>query len=1114
MSFFWSKEFRFRRADETYAYVEENGHIIRDKSGKPIRMVGVLRDITQVKLQSIQKELLSDISKFFKENKDLKSILYDVLKYISNIDAFSNAEIWIKSNDTNELHLVSKFAKDDFAKQFYENTPDVTKVRLGEGISGKTFEKNVPQIWDEIHKANAFVRKNAAKRAGLTSALGLPIYHNNEPIGVLVLMSKLSAFQIENNIEKFAKLQNYLGAEIKRKQKEEEMFLLFESAPEIMAIASPNGYFTKVNPAFCKMLGRTEEEITYTPFETFIHPNDIVDTQLEYKETITGERHSSNFINRYRTKSGNYRWISWSSSDVFDEEGHVFAFGRDVTELIELQHLLENASKLAKVGGWEIDMLQNKHYWSPMTREIHEVPVDFEPDLENAISFYNQQDREIILQKVKNANENGKSYEYEAEILTYKGNKKWVRSIGNPEFLNGKCIRLFGSFQDITETKITELELAQKNEYLLSNTAIILELMNSVDIIKTLENVFGIIGKILNVDRVYFFEIDENETNGVRTFSQRIEWTNDGVPPEINNPQLQNMVFEEYQDYFRQLEKRKIITEVTSNLPENQFKKLIQSQNIKSFMFFPIFVLDRFYGFIGFDDCKTERIWSETEISFLSSVTLHLSTKIQSRILDLQKTKLLDEKNKILESIGDAFFAVDKNWKVTYWNKEAERVLRKKREDIVGKNLWEEYSDDKSLRFYSEYHKAMKSQEIVSFDEFHPNTGLWFEVTAYPVEDGLSVYFKDVSIKKMAEKQIQETNERFEMVTEATNDAIWDFNMENNQLFWGKGFTTLFYYDLTSFEPTFEFLLECIHPEDRSNILAKIQTFLMNDTKSNWFEEYRFLRADGTYAYVIDRAIFLRNKQGRAVRAIGAMTDITYRKEHEDSLNKLNKELEQFAYIASQDLQEPLRMITSFLSQLEKKYHNQLDEKAKMYINYAVDGAKRMRQIILDILEFSRIGKNDDSKEEVDLNVVVDEIILFHSAMIEEKKAQIKVTKLPVIYGHKTHFKQIFQNLIGNALKYSKIDEYPIIQINVEESQDSWEFSVQDNGIGIDSDYYSKIFEIFQRLHVKENYTGTGIGLSIVKKILDNMGGKIWVISQEGKGSTFFFRIPKNETNE
>src|SRR5690606_20584616 len=171
-----------------------------------------------------------------------------------------------------------------------------------------------------------------------------------------------------------------------------------------------------------------------------------------------------------------------------------------------------------------------------------------------------------------------------------------------------------------------------------------------------------------------------------------------------------------------------------------------------------------------------------------------------------------------------------------------------------------------------------------------------------------------------------------------------------------------------------------------------------------------------------DRAIFLRNKQGRAVRAIGAMTDITYRKEHEDSLNKLNKklkkqteelafsnkELEQFAYIASHDLQEPLRMITSFLSQLEKKYHNQLDEKAKMYINYAVDGAKRMRQIILDILEFSRIGKNDESKEEVDLNVVVDEIILFHSAVIEEKKAQIKVTKLPVIYGHKTHFKQIF----------------------------------------------------------------------------------------------------------
>jgi len=384
---FWVKEFRFKKADESYTYVEENGHIIRDKTGAPIRMVGVLRDISQIKLMAIQKELLSDISKFFKDDKSLKEILSDVLKHLTTIDNFSIAEIWLTNSNKKELNLVSKYAKAKQANGFYNKANLKLKVKINEGLPGKTFQSKKVQVWDEIKKTKAFIRKEAAKNTNLTSAIGLPIYHNNNVIGVLVLMSELSAFKVESNIEKFTELQNYLGAEIKRKQKEEEMFLLFESAPEIMAIASPNGYFTKVNPALCQLLGRSEDEITYMPFETFIHPNDIIDTQIEYEETITAERRATNFINRYQTKSGNYRWISWSSSDVFDEEGNVFAYGRDVTELIELQHLLENASKLAKVGGWEIDTLQDIHYWSPMTRVIHEVSDDFIPNLNDSIAF-------------------------------------------------------------------------------------------------------------------------------------------------------------------------------------------------------------------------------------------------------------------------------------------------------------------------------------------------------------------------------------------------------------------------------------------------------------------------------------------------------------------------------------------------------------------------------------------------------------------------------------------------------------------------------------------------------------------------------------------------------
>jgi PAS domain S-box-containing protein len=947
---FWVKEFRFKKADETFAYVEENGHIIRDKTGMPIRMVGVLRDISQVKLMAIQKELLSDISKFFKDDKSLKDILSAVLKHLTTIDNFSIAEIWLTNSNKKELNLVSKYAKANQAKGFYSKENLKLKVKIDEGLPGKTFQSKKVQVWDEIKKTKTFVRKEAAKNTNLISAIGLPIYHNNKVIGVLILMSEISAKKIESNVEKFTELQNYLGAEIKRKQKEEEMFLLFESAPEIMAIASPNGYFTKVNPALCKLLGRSEDEITYMPFETFIHPNDIINTQAEYEETITGERRAANFINRYQTKLGNYRWISWSSSDIFDEEGNVFAYGRDVTELIELQHLLENASKLAKVGGWEIDVINQKLHWSPMTKLIAEVEEGFQPEMESVLQFYREDYRELVSTSIFEAIKTGKSFDIEAIIITQNKNQKWVRAIGNAEFVNGKCIRLFGSFQDISERKIAELE------------------------------------------------------------NQRI----------------------------------------------------------------------------------------------------------------------FEERNNILESIGDGFYALDANWIITYWNKQAEETLNKKREDVVGKNLWEVYEDAKELKFHSEYHKAMETQIMVYFEEYHPVLGLWFEVSAYPTKEGLSVYFKDVSLKKIAEQKIKETNERFEKVTEATNDAIWDYNFEEKVLFWSKGFSTLFQYDLNNFEPTFDFLLSCIHPDDRNNFIEKIEQFLFDSSKNNWFEEYRFLKADGTYAYVMDRAIFIRNNQGRATRAIGAMTDITYRKEYENSLTSLNKilkkqaddlafsnkELEQFAYVASHDLQEPLRMVTNFLSQLEKKYKDQLDERAEMYIHYAVDGAKRMRQIILDILEFSRIGKIDESMDFIDLEQIVNEVVLFQNEIIKEKNATILIDKLPVIFNHKTPLKQVFQNLISNALKYAKADESPLIEIRAKELENEWQFSVKDNGIGINGEYFDKIFEIFQRLHVREDYSGTGIGLSIVKKILENMGGKIWVESNEGQGSIFSFIIPKNYSNE
>jgi PAS domain S-box-containing protein len=265
------------------------------------------------------------------------------------------------------------------------------------------------------------------------------------------------------------------------------------------------------------------------------------------------------------------------------------------------------------------------------------------------------------------------------------------------------------------------------------------------------------------------------------------------------------------------------------------------------------------------------------------------------------------------------------------------------------------------------------------------------------------------------------------------------------------------------------------------------------------------------------------NEKGWCTHWIAIERDITDRKLAEIQLNDSNKnlqdyasklalsnaELEQFAYIASHDIQEPLRMVTSFLTQLEKKYGDVIDDKGKLYIGFAVDGAKRMRQIILDLLEYSKVGRTEYDKEELDLNNLIDEIKILFRKTIEEKNAILIMDELPKIHAYLAPMRQVFQNLINNALKYSN-KEIPVqIHIAVKELKGYWQFAIIDNGIGIKKEYHEKIFAIFQKLHTKEEYPGTGLGLAIVKKIIEANDGKIWVESEEGKGSSFYFTIKK-----
>jgi PAS domain S-box-containing protein len=373
--------------------------------------------------------------------------------------------------------------------------------------------------------------------------------------------------------------------------------------------------------------------------------------------------------------------------------------------------------------------------------------------------------------------------------------------------------------------------------------------------------------------------------------------------------------------------------------------------------------------------------------------------------------------------------------------------------------------------------------------------------------------------KKVEEqsKEILEANERFQLATKATSDVIWDWDIGTDKIYRSELFFKLLGYEDSDQIDTNDFFRTIIHQEDLKKVTQNLDETLQS-MGLFWEQEFRVIKADGSYAYINDKGYILRDEAGKAIRMIGATQDITKRKKVENelveankSLANANKELKAFAFLASHDMREPLRMISSFMSLLQKKYSSGLDEKANRYITFAIDGAKRLTLLINDLLEYSKVGFEPTAIEKIDSNAMIQEVLAFKSDIIRESNAQIIVENLPQIVGIKTPIQTLFQNLIGNALKYKKNDSTPIIKISGKQKKDFVEFSIEDNGIGIEADYLEHIFGILNRLHPKELYPGTGMGLATCKKIVTQHGGEIWAESNFGTGSKFLFTLKTYE---
>lgn len=359
------------------------------------------------------------------------------------------------------------------------------------------------------------------------------------------------------------------------------------------------------------------------------------------------------------------------------------------------------------------------------------------------------------------------------------------------------------------------------------------------------------------------------------------------------------------------------------------------------------------------------------------------------------------------------------------------------------------------------------------------------------------------------------TQEKLELALESGKIGIWEWNFQKDEFFIDERTEKIFGLSPGTFGKNFAAFEELINEEDRSHTRATVNKARES---GNLLETlYRTNPVTGEIKYICAKGIVVRGEKGEPLRMTGVCIDVTeLKKSTENVISRLNEELlrsnmelQNFAYIASHDLQEPLRMVTSFTQLLAMQYQDKLDETAREYIQYSVSGAKRMYNLLNDLLAYSRIQARAPEVSPINLESVLENVLKNLSLAINEKAAIIKIKKpLPKICAEYGHMIVLFQNLISNSLKFS--NGIPKIHITSKKIDGEYQISIRDEGIGIEKQYFDRIFQIFQRLNPKKDFQGTGIGLALCKRIVENHGGRIWVKSEPGKGAEFFFTLPAN----
>jgi PAS domain S-box-containing protein len=870
-----------------------------------------------------------------------------------------------------------------------------------------------------------------------------------------------------------------------RKRREEELKrlhstlnALVEGSTDAIFVKDLAGRYVVVNRALANLLGRPVEELIGAE-DHALFPAELAERCRADDQRIMAAGMAETCEESVVTSQGAFSHLTTKGPLVIDGEVRgVFGISRDITErkraeteLRRQRDLLDRTGRLAQVGGWEFDVETGQGSWTDETARIH----DLEPgpaSLAQGLDCFRGESRRILDQAVLEAIRTGQPYDLELESVSAKGVRKWVRTIGLPVRENGRVVRMEGAIQDITGRKLAETQARQGK--------------------LVLDSVFQALPDL-------FFLMDADGT--IRDY--RARKTDDlYVPSEA-------FLGKRMQDV------------LPAKLGE-QFLRMVAEVGEQGGLLTHEYDLPMPDGTRHFEARLTRLPDGTQVIAVIRDITREYLDRLALSASEVRYRSLLEMAPfpAVLSRLRDGI--------LLYGNRRAEIQFGLSRDQGVGQPADRFYeAPSERARFVALMQRDGQVDDLEVRMRGVDGRCFWALVSASMVEfenePAIFAAINDITARKRMEVALREQEEFFRLIAENMGDMVAVLDLDGRRLYNSPSYGALFG-DITALKGTDSFAE--IHPDDRARVRQVFRETIA--TGCGQRATFRFVLPDGGVREMESQGGVIRGPDGQVERVVVVSRDITERRRMEDEIRQLNadlearvrartselaaanKELETFTYSVSHDLKAPLRGIDGYSRLLLEGHLDRLDEEGRMFLGNVRRGVDQMSQLIEDLLAYSRMERRDLHGMSLDLARQVDMALAERREDIQVSGMLVRVDVEPlVVQADPDGLAMVLRNLIDNALKFSRDSRPPTLTISATPGEGNVILTIRDNGIGFDMRFQERIFEIFQRLQRAEDYPGTGVGLAIVRKAMQRMGGQVRVESSPGQGAAFHLELPR-----